>query len=69
MKDIPVRGDTQGSDAGKDSAFTAMVDSRGRRECSALTSVTPKEVGLHVRSAVTGIASQIIQIESRIIMW
>ena len=60
--------DTQGYGIGKVGIFPATGDSKRCRECSAPTSVTPEEGGLHVRSVGTGIAYQISQIESRIIM-
>ena len=62
------QGDTQGSGTGKDGVFTDMGESRGYRECSATTLVSTKESGLHVRSVITGIDSQLTSIGSRIIM-
>ena len=65
---LAAQGDTQGSETGKDGVFPATGEFRGCRECSAPTSVTPEEGGLHVRSVDMGIASQITRIGSRIIM-
>ena len=48
--------------------FSATGDSRGCGECSAPTSVTPEEGGLHVRSVGTKISSQITRIWSRIVV-
>ena len=62
------QGGTQVYGTGEDGVFTAMGESRGCRECSAPTLVTPKEVGIHVRSVGTGIDYQITRIGSRIIM-
>ena len=57
-----------GSGYGKDGVCTATGKSRGFRECYVITSVTPKEGGIHVRSFSTGISSQLNQIRSCVIM-
>ena len=65
---LAAQGDTQCYGTGKDGVFTVTGESRGCRECSAPTSVTPKEGGLHVRSVGPGIDYQITRIGSLIIM-
>ena len=65
---LAAQGDAQGSGTGKDGVFTDTGESRGFRKCSAPTSVTSEEGGLHVRSVGTGISYQITWIGSRIIM-
>ena len=65
---LVAQGGTQGFGVGKDGVLPVTGESRGCRDCSAPTSVTPKEGILHVRSVGTGIASQITLIGVRIIM-
>ena len=62
------QGVIQGYGTGKDIVLPAEGESRGCRDFSMPTSVTPEEGGLHVRSVVVGISSQLPQIGSRIIM-
>ena len=65
---LEAQGYTQGSRTGKDGVFTTTGESRGCRQCYVPTSVTTKEVGLHVRCAGTGIYSKPTQIGRHIIM-
>ena len=61
------QGDIQSSRTGKEGVFPDTGEYRICRECSAPTSVTTKEGGLHVRSVGTGITYQLTRIGCRII--
>ena len=62
------QGYTQGYVTGEDCYFPGTGYSRGFRECSLPTLVTPNEGGLSGSSVGTGIAYQLNLVGSRIIM-